>query len=132
MKNRSFTSIVAITLLIGAHAQPAAAEVLTQVTALNLMKKSGCIACHAIDKMKLGPAYQDVAKRYAIPDEKTKTYLAAAKKAVPEYLFSRIRSGVKIPDKHWPEAKGMMTPNPVARISDSNLKSLVTFILSLK
>ena len=32
---------------------------------LDLAKKSACMACHAADKKVVGPAYQDVAKKYA-------------------------------------------------------------------
>ena len=31
----------------------------------DLAKKSNCMACHAIDKKLVGPAYQEVAKKYA-------------------------------------------------------------------
>ena len=30
-----------------------------------LAQKNGCMACHAVDKKVVGPAYQDVAKNYA-------------------------------------------------------------------
>lgn len=30
-----------------------------------LMKKYACVACHSIDKKGVGPAYKDVAKKYA-------------------------------------------------------------------
>ena len=32
---------------------------------LQLAQKSACMACHAVDKKLVGPAYQDVAKKYA-------------------------------------------------------------------
>ena len=32
---------------------------------LDLAKKNACTACHAVDKKIVGPAYQDVAKKYA-------------------------------------------------------------------
>lgn len=32
---------------------------------LDLAKKNACMACHAVDKKVVGPAYQDVAKKYA-------------------------------------------------------------------
>lgn len=32
---------------------------------LDLAKKSACIGCHAVDKKMVGPAFADVAKRYA-------------------------------------------------------------------
>lgn len=31
----------------------------------DLAKKNACMACHAVDKKLVGPAYQDVAKKYA-------------------------------------------------------------------
>ena len=31
----------------------------------DLAKKNNCLACHAADKKIVGPAYQDVAKKYA-------------------------------------------------------------------
>ena len=32
---------------------------------LDLAKKNACMACHAVDKKVVGPAYKDVAKKYA-------------------------------------------------------------------
>jgi cytochrome c len=32
---------------------------------LELAQKNACTACHAVDKKVVGPAYQDVAKKYA-------------------------------------------------------------------
>ena len=32
---------------------------------LDLAKKNACMACHGVDKKVVGPAYQDVAKKYA-------------------------------------------------------------------
>ena len=29
-----------------------------------LVKESGCITCHAVDKKKVGPSFKDVAKKY--------------------------------------------------------------------
>lgn len=36
---------------------------------LDLAKKSNCMSCHAVDKKMVGPAYQDVAKKYKPADE---------------------------------------------------------------
>jgi cytochrome c len=36
-----------------------------------LAEKNGCLSCHAVDEKILGPAYQDVAKKYMdLPDAK--------------------------------------------------------------
>jgi cytochrome c len=46
---------------------PAAAAVLVSGSAfadLDLAKKSGCLACHSVEKKIVGPAWKDVAARY--------------------------------------------------------------------
>jgi len=32
---------------------------------MDMAKKNACIACHAVDKKLVGPAYQEIAKKYA-------------------------------------------------------------------
>jgi cytochrome c len=32
---------------------------------MDMAKKNNCMACHAVDKKLVGPAYQEVAKKYA-------------------------------------------------------------------
>lgn len=115
----------------------ARAEIITQAEAQKLITKSGCMACHAIDAARVGPAYKDVAQKYANPDEETKKYLSG--KTPLEYLKTKVREGTKVGvNKHWiKDAKtgrpfGMMTPNPKGRISDEELDKLLSYILSLK
>jgi cytochrome c len=60
-----------------------AAGLLASVPALasegsDLAKASGCLACHAVDKKVVGPAYQDVAKK------RTKADAAMLEKKVKE------------------------------------------------
>ncbi len=74
-----------------------------------LAQKSGCLACHAIDKKIVGPAYQDVAKKYA---GNTK----------PEDLAKRIKSGGS---GHW----GPVPMPPQAALSEADAKTLATWIL---
>jgi cytochrome c len=45
-----------------------------------LAQSKACMACHAVDKKMVGPAYQDVAKKYAA-DKDAVTKLAASIKA---------------------------------------------------
>ena len=79
------------------------------------MKKAGCLACHAVDKKIVGPSYKDVAKKYAgQPD-------AVAK------LTEKVRKGGS---GVWGPVP--MSPNPVSKISDADLKVAVEYILSLK
>lgn len=112
------------------------AEILTQDAALKLMMKSGCATCHNLEKTIIGPAYKEVGARYAIPSAEVKAYLKG--KPPAEYLFTKVRTGTKVGiNKNWIKSKegrayGMMTPNPVGRISDENLKAMLEYILSLK
>ncbi|MEX8502657.1 MAG: c-type cytochrome [Leptothrix ochracea] len=45
--------------VVGAVTRPADAA------AIQLIQKNGCVACHAVDSKVVGPAYRDVAKKYA-------------------------------------------------------------------
>ncbi len=47
-----------LTALLATASAPALAD-------LALATKNNCMACHAVDKKLVGPAYQDVAKKYA-------------------------------------------------------------------
>lgn len=109
---------------------------LTKDTANALMTKSGCMTCHSQDTTKIGPSYKDVAARYNNLTPETLAYLKGEKPF--DYLVKKVRTGTKIGvNKNWIKSKegktyGMMTPNPPTRISDANLKDLITYILSLK
>jgi len=82
-----------------------------------LAKKSGCTACHAIDKKVVGPGWADVAKRYKGD--------ATAK----DTLISKVKAGGK---GNWTEVtKGVPMPPYSPRVSDANIDELVTFILGL-
>ncbi|WP_114973338.1 c-type cytochrome [Rhodoferax ferrireducens] len=45
-----------------------------------LATKNACMACHAVDKKLLGPAYQDVAKKYAGQKDAESNLIASIKK----------------------------------------------------
>ena len=79
-----------------------------------LLQKSGCTACHAIDKKLVGPAYNDVSTKY-------KGDAGAAAKLAEK--VKKGGSGV------WGPVP--MSPNPVSKISDADLKVAVEYILSL-
>jgi cytochrome c len=88
------------------------ATVFASDDAETLFKKSGCAACHKIDGKSVGPSYKDVAAKYK--DDKA----AHAK------LEAKIRSGGK-------GSFGSM-PMPPQKISDADIKTLVTWVLSQK
>ena len=84
---------------------------------LDLARKSGCLACHAVDKKLVGPAWIDVAKRYSA-DPKAKTRLA-----------EKIAKGGR---GNWSDVVGNAAMPPYSpRVSDTNIAKLVDFILSL-
>lgn len=78
-----------------------------------LAQKNACMSCHAVDKKVVGPAYKDVAKKYA--GDKT----AEAK------LLTKVKAGGK---GVWGDIP--MPPNP--QVSDADAKKIIAWILSLK
>jgi cytochrome c len=81
--------------------------------AMALLTKYGCTACHAVDKKVVGPAYNEVAAKYK-GDAGAAAKLAAKVKA----------GGVGV----WGQVP--MPPNPT--VTDADLKTMVSYILSLK
>ena len=78
-----------------------------------LAKKSGCTACHAVDKKIVGPAFKEVAAKYR--NDKT----AEAK------LIDKVKKGgVGV----W----GQVPMPPNTQVKDEDIKTLVQWILSLK
>jgi cytochrome c len=78
-----------------------------------LAKTKNCMACHAIDKKVVGPAYKDVAKKYA-GDAKA-----------PDILAAKVIKG----------GSGVWGPVPMpanAQVNDAEAKKLVAWVLSLK
>ena len=78
-----------------------------------LAKAKNCMACHAIDKKVVGPAYKDVAKKYA----------GDAKAA--DMLATKVIKG----------GSGVWGPVPMpanAQVNDAEAKKLVAWVLSLK
>ena len=96
-----------------AVAGAASAQALDDKKADDLMKKSGCNACHAVDKKLVGPSYKDVAKK-----EKPKPNAADA-------MFAKVRKGGAGEYGQVP-----MPPNGPDKISDADLKALIAWILT--
>ena len=82
-----------------------------------LAKKSGCTACHAIDKKVVGPAWADIGKRYKGD--------AGAKAK----LIAKVKKGGK---GNWTEVtKGVPMPPYSPRVKDADIEELVAFVLGL-
>ena len=78
-----------------------------------LAKSKNCMACHAIDKKLVGPAYKDVAKKYA------------GQKDAEATLVTHVMKG----------SKGVWGPVPMpanANVNEAEAKQLVTWVMSLK
>jgi cytochrome c len=94
-----------------------AADTSTHADALALARKSGCLACHAVDKKVVGPAWQDVAKRYA------------GKADARAQLIEKVSKGGK---GNWTDVVGTAAMPPYyPRVSNENIEQLVDFVLSL-
>jgi cytochrome c len=78
-----------------------------------LAQKSGCLACHSIDKKVLGPAYKDVAAKYK--GDKT----AEAK------LVAKVKAG----------GSGVWGPMPMPanspQVKDADITTVVQWVLAM-
>ena len=76
-----------------------------------LAQKSACMACHAVDRKLVGPAFQDVAKKYA------------GQKDAEATLVANIKKG----------GAGKWGPIPMpaqAALSDADAKTLAAWVLA--
>jgi cytochrome c len=76
----------------------------------DLAKKNNCLACHAVDKKLVGPAYQDVAKKYAGQADAEAT------------VAKNIKAGGS---GKW----GPIPMPPQAQLSDADAKTLAAWVL---
>ncbi len=96
-------------------AASAALMVLSGAASANeaLAQKNACLSCHGIDKKIVGPAYKEVAKKYA------------GDKTAKDKLVAKVKAGGK---GVWGPIP--MPPNP--NLKDEDAETLVKWILSLK
>ncbi len=84
---------------------------------LALAQKSGCLACHSVEKKVVGPAWKDVSAKYKGDAE------AKAR------LIAKVKAGGK---GNWTEVTGGVPMPPYSpRVADADIETLVTFVLSL-
>ena len=76
-----------------------------------LAKKHNCFACHMIDKKSVGPAYQDIAKKYKGQNVNAKL----------EEKVKKGGAGV------WGQVP--MAPNP--SVPEADIKTLVAWIMKM-
>ena len=98
---------------------PAAAAMLVaagQASAdLDLAKKSGCLACHSVEKKVVGPSWNDIGAKYSEGDR--------------AMLIERVAKGGK---GNWTSVTGGVPMPPYSpRVADADIEKLVDFILTL-
>ena len=79
----------------------------------DLARKYNCVACHAEASKKVGPAYQDVAKKYA------------GRSDAANYLAGKIRAGGS---GVW----GAMPMPPHPQVPEADARALATYVLGVK
>lgn len=108
MKALLLTIAAAGSMLVAAQANAVDAK-----AAEALAQKSGCLACHSIDKKVLGPSYKDVAAKYK------------GDKAAEAKLIAKVKAG----------GSGVWGPIPMPanspQVKDADIKTIVEWVLSL-
>ncbi len=99
-----------IPALVAALAALAAAPAFAQA---DLAQKKNCLACHTIDKKVVGPAYKDVAAKYAGQSD-----------AVDKLAEKIVKGGAGV----WGPVP--MPANP--QVSEAEARQLAAWILTLK
>jgi cytochrome c len=79
----------------------------------DLTRKYNCVACHAEAQKKVGPAYQDIAKKYAGQTD------------AADRLAKKIRSGGS---GVW----GAMPMPPHPQVPESDARAMATYVLGIK
>ncbi|MCS7083737.1 MAG: c-type cytochrome [Aquificaceae bacterium] len=77
-----------------------------------LAQQKGCMACHAIDAKKVGPAYKEIAKKYA------------GRADAVDYLSQKIKQGGR---GVWGQV-----PMPPQNVSDQEARQLAQWIMTIK
>lgn len=100
---------------VPAEAKPEAQPVVevSEADAMQLAKKSNCLACHTVDKKMVGPSFKDIAAKYR-GDAGAEARLAG--------IIGKGGRGV------W----GVMAMPPSPQLSEADRKILAKFVLSLK
>ena len=106
MKTRITLAALAAGALVAVPAAAADAN-------LDLATKSGCMACHAVDKKVVGPAYKEVAAKYK------------GDKGAAAKLEKKVKEGGQ---GVW----GQVPMPPNSHVSDADIKKLVAWVLSQK
>ena len=78
----------------------------------DLAKQKNCMSCHAVDAKRVGPAYKDVAQKYA------------GQKDAEDKLVQKVLKGGS---GNW----GVVVMPPNTQVSEAEARTLVKWVLSL-
>jgi cytochrome c len=108
MNKKLIAVAAAAGMIFGASANAA----VDAAKAKQLAQKYNCLACHAVDKKLVGPAYQEVSKKYK------------GDKSAEAKLIGKVKAG----------GSGVWgaIPMPPNNVPDGDVKTLVEWILSLE
>ncbi len=85
------------------------------VSGNEIIERSGCAACHRLDEKLVGPSFRSIAAKYR------------SRTGAVEQLADVVRNGTDEPE--WGDLP--MPANPPEKISDTDLKQVLDFILTL-
>ena len=101
-------SAVAVVLAAGQ-----ASAAISKDEAMELAKKSGCLACHSVEKKVVGPAWQEVGNKYK------------GDAAMKDKLIAKVKAGGK---GVWGEVP---MPPYSPRVPDADIEKLVEYVISI-
>ncbi len=114
MKSMMIASVIAAGMAIAGNA--------IAIDMPPLARKNNCVACHAVDRRIVGPAWMDVSKRYK--DETTYTY-KGKEYPLMEGLVRKVSRGGS---GNW---GAVPMPGNAPAVSDADIRELVKFVLGL-
>ncbi len=100
-------------IMTAASAALLVASGLAAADGATLAQNNACMSCHSVDKKVVGPAFKDVAKKYA------------GDKAAKGKLTAKVKAGGK---GVWGEIP--MPPNP--QVKPADLDTIIAWVLALK
>ena len=113
---KRFISVAGIALS-GTVMMSASAFAKDQAAGLELARKSGCLACHSIEKKVVGPSWKDISAKYK------------GNAGARDELIGKVKGGGK---GRWTEVTGGIPMPPYSpRVADADIEHLVDFVLSL-
>ncbi len=114
LRTLTVAAMLSAGMVSGAFAQAKAPAAPASATAgKDLLAKSGCLACHAVDKKVVGPAHLDVANKY-------RNVKGAEEKLVAHVL----NGGAGV----W----GQIPMPPHKHIPEADIRTMVRYILTYK